>query len=357
MPSLRLSDIDATPLCLLKAISGSHAYGLAMAHSDTDVRGIFIAPQSLLYGLHCPPQISDEKSDTVFYELGRFVELALKNNPNVLELLGTPQDCIVQKHPLMARLTLDMFVSMRCRDSFAGYAVAQIKKARGLKKKIVNPMPQQRLGVLDFCHVTHRKGTVPVQTWLDQSGIELAHLGLTGLDHIKDGFAIFHDPTGQIGYRGLVMDEESTNLRCSHVAKEAEPVAWMWFNKDAFARHCKDWQEYQTWVTERNPARYEVTLNHGKGYDAKNLMHTFRLLDIAQQVATTGTFSVRCANREELLTIRRGEREYEQLLAEAEERILAIDHLFAKSGLPATPDESAIEAILVEMRAEYYGQG
>lgn len=32
-------------------------------------------------------------------ELGRFIELLLKNNPNALEVLASPEDCVQLKHP------------------------------------------------------------------------------------------------------------------------------------------------------------------------------------------------------------------------------------------------------------------
>jgi uncharacterized protein len=342
------------PHCLLKATSGSHAYGLNLPHSDVDIRGVFYAPLELLYGLQMPDQVSDSTNDTTFFELGRFVELALKNNPNILELLATPEDCVHLRHPVMELFPVEMFLSKRCRDSFAGYAVAQIKKARGLNKKIVNPMPDERKTLVDFCHVAADQGTVPLATWMERHGLAEKHLGLTDLPHVKYGYAIYHDPTGQWGLRGFLSNDASTYLSTSTVPREARPLGWMWFNKDAYAKHCKDWSEYQTWVAERNGARYETTLTHGKGYDAKNMMHTIRLLDLAEKIAQGGRFTVRCENREELLAIRRGEREYEALVEEAELRLARIDELFASSRLPDEPNAEQVESALIAARRQLY---
>ena len=80
---------------LLDVISGSRAYGLATETSDTDYKGVFLMPQNDYYGLKEINQVTSEKNDEVYYELGRFFELLLKNNPNVLEVLFSPKDCIL----------------------------------------------------------------------------------------------------------------------------------------------------------------------------------------------------------------------------------------------------------------------
>lgn len=94
------------------------------------------------------------------------MELLLKNNPNIIEILATPDDCILYKHPLMDQLRLEDFISNLCKDSFAGYAMTQIKKARGLKKKIVNPMAKERKSLLDFCNILKGYDSVPLSQWL-----------------------------------------------------------------------------------------------------------------------------------------------------------------------------------------------
>lgn len=76
------------------------------------------------------PQISNETNDEVYYEIGRFVELLLKNNPNILEILATPEDCVLYKHPLMEKLQLKEFLSKLCKNTFAYYVTTQIKKPK-----------------------------------------------------------------------------------------------------------------------------------------------------------------------------------------------------------------------------------
>ena len=88
----------AEPLFI--AIRGSQAYGTATPTSDTDYAGVYIQSLEDILGTGYREQINDDRNDTVFYELRRFLELAATNNPTILELLNTPEDCIVYKHLL-----------------------------------------------------------------------------------------------------------------------------------------------------------------------------------------------------------------------------------------------------------------
>lgn len=127
----------------------------------------------------------------------------------------------------------------------------------------------------------------------------------------------------------------------------------MLFNKDGYKKHCRDWREYHEWVGNRNDARFAGTLAHGQGYDAKNLMHTFRLLNSAEEIARDGRLTVRTPHRDWLLCVKAGEFSYEELLTLAEERI-ALQALYAASSLPELPDRTAIEQAVVRIRREWY---
>ena len=128
---LTIAPLKAEGLILLECISGSRAYGLATPQSDTDIKGVFYLPKSRYFGLHSDyvPQVNNESNDIVYYELGRYVELLLQNNPNMMELLGTPSDKILYKHPLMDSFNAEWFVSKLCQNTFAGFANSQIKKS------------------------------------------------------------------------------------------------------------------------------------------------------------------------------------------------------------------------------------
>lgn len=355
---LTLNDLRSRNLILLEAISGSHAYGLSLPTSDTDIRGVFILPQDELYGLHYVEQVADEKNDVVFYELGRFVELLIKNNPTMLELLAIPADCILHRDPVLDMVRTEDVLSKLCQEAFAGYAKAQIYKARGLNKKVVNPMDEKRKGILDFCFVPEGQGAVPLLEWLGARGWAQEDCGLVNIPHMHDIYALFYGGPGAattLGFKGVAAKEHSNAVSLSSVPKGMERAAIMAFNKDGYTIYCKDYKNYWDWVEKRNEVRYEGTISHGKNYDAKNMMHTFRLLDMAAEIAE-GIVQVRRPNREELLAIRRGEREYDALLAEAEARLPLIAERFAASKLPEKPDADRLNAVLIEMRKVVYGR-
>ncbi|MBF9224368.1 DNA polymerase beta superfamily protein [Hymenobacter ruricola] len=354
---MTIADLRRQNLILFEAISGSRAYGTNLPHSDTDLKGVFVLPEGQFFGLDYVPQVANETNDEVFYELRRFVELLLKNNPTVLELLGTPPDCVVYQHPLFGQFQAVDFLSRLCRQSFAEYAVAQIRKAKGLNKKINHPEPPARKSVLDFCYVTAGAGAQPVATWLARHGWEAAQCGLANVPHLTDLYALFVDdtPARAYGYRGLVRDPEtSQDVLLSAVPKGEEPVAYLSFNRNGYSTYCRVFREYWEWVDKRNAERYQNTVQHGKNYDAKNMLHVFRLLQMAEEIARTGQLHVRRPNRDFLLQIRRGEFEYQYLVAEAETLVERVEAAFATSALPEGPDKAAAEQLLRQVRQQFY---
>ncbi|QNE39563.1 nucleotidyltransferase [Hymenobacter sp. NBH84] len=354
---MTILDLRQRGLLLFEAISGSRAYGTHLPHSDTDLKGVFILPETEFYGLDYVPQVANDTNDEVFYELRRFVELLLKNNPTVLELLGTPEDCVVYRHPLFVAFRAEDFLSKLCRQSFAEYAVAQIRKAKGLNKKINHSEPPSRKSVLDFCYVTVGAGAQPVAIWLERRGYGASQCGLANVPHLTDLYALFVDetPDQRHGYRGLVRDPDtSQDVQLSAVPKGEVPAAYLSFNRNGYSTYCRVYREYKEWEQKRNPERYQNTVQHGKNYDAKNMLHVFRLLRMAEEIATEGRLHVRRPDRDFLLQIRRGEFEYEQLVTEAETLVERVNTAFATSTLPETPNREAVEQLLIQTRRAWY---
>ena len=350
--SLTIEDLKKRKLLLFEAVSGSRAYGLDTPASDTDLRGVFVLPKEEYFGLNYIDQLSNESNDIVYYELKRFTELLSKNNPNMLELLNMPKDCIRYQHPLYTLFRAEDFLSRQCQSTFAGYALTQVKKAKGLNKKIVNPVEKERKSVLDFCFVAEGQGSVPVKEYLEKKGLSQEETGLSKIGHMHELYGMYFDQ--EENFKGIVQSEKANDVSLSSVPKGMHPVAVMSFNKSGYSKYCKDYKEYWEWVVKRNDARYQNTLSHGKNYDAKNMMHTLRLLDMAEEIARTGQIIVRRPNREFLLKIKSGAFEYEELLKIAEERIAGMDTLYAQSQLPENPDLKKINRILIEVRKKFY---
>lgn len=124
---------------IFESVAGSTLYGLNTPTSDLDKRGIFfenIADVLNISGRQ-NGEIADDKQDTKFYSLGKFLKLASECNPNIIELLWVPEEAILYKTPLYDELIShrEWFMSKRALYSFKGYAYAQIQRAKGLNKK------------------------------------------------------------------------------------------------------------------------------------------------------------------------------------------------------------------------------
>lgn len=351
---MTIKDLKDQKLLLFECLSGSKAYGLDMPQSDTDIKGIYYMPKEMFFGLKYIPQISNESNDEVYYEIGRFIELLIKNNPNILEILATPEDCILYKHPVMDKLNITMPLSKLCKDTFGGYALTQIRKAKGLNKKILNPMPKTRKTVLDFCFITVNHSSVRAKTWFAKNSIPQANCGLSKIPNAKDLYALFYDEEKKLNYKGIANKEAANDVSISSIPTGEHEIAYFFFNKDSYSSYCKEYNEYWEWVEKRNEDRYRLNKNHGKDYDSKNMMHTIRLLQVALEIVRDGELNVKRPNREELLTIKRGELDYDEVLKKAEFLMEQIEQETIKSKLMDKPDASLIESLLVEMRSELY---
>jgi len=351
---MTIQDIKDRGLLLFECISGSKAYGLNTPQSDTDLKGVFYMAKEQFYGLDYTPQISNETNDEVYYELGRFVELLTKNNPNILELLASPEEFILYKHPVMEMLQIDMFLSKLCKDTFAGYALTQIRKARGYKKKVVNPMEKERKTVLDFCYIMENYQSVPVNEWLDKKGYKQEGCGLSSIPHAKGMYAMFYDTESKFDYHGIVLKETANEVCLSSIPNGEMAVAYLFWNMEAYSLYCKKYKEYWDWVEERNDDRYQTNLNHGKNYDSKNMMHTIRLLQVAEEILRDGKLNVKRTNRDQLLDIKSGNMDYDDLLVMADQLMENIESYSRTSSLPDVPDREKALKALVNMREELY---
>jgi predicted nucleotidyltransferase len=160
---------------IYKCIVGSRAYGLDGDGSDTDYRGVYLPPADLHWSLYgVPDQLDREETQEQYWELQRFLVLALKANPNVLECLYTP--LVEQITPLGEELLAmrSSFLSRMVFQTYNGYVASQFKK---MQADIKNQ------GQVKWKHVMHllrllisgisvlRHGFVPVR--MDEHRAEL----------------------------------------------------------------------------------------------------------------------------------------------------------------------------------------
>lgn len=390
---------------LMEFVRGSHLYNLNTKDSDVDTGGVFICrPEQCVGNLHKVTEVADAKHDNTWYELNNFVHLATKSNPTVLEALFVPNDKIIGgMHPYILPLIENntKFITKKCFSPFFGYAKAQIEKARGLNKKITNPITERKTPI-DFCYTIKENGggTENLSEFLTRNGLKIKHCGAVALDHMHDVYSIFYDfgahinedgvsrdefmtsPMGclaistyanllidscifdglydrlkcnQIGYAGILNEDMTANqLRLSSVPKGEKPIAVISYNMTGYSKHCREYKEYQEWVKNRNPVRYESNL--GKNYDSKNMMHCFRLIHMAQEIASgQGIMLDRGGiDREFLLDVRNHRYEYDEIISMLEDEREKMNSLMESSTIPDDIDVEFVNDILIGIRKEQF---
>jgi predicted nucleotidyltransferase len=161
-----MAEYDLYRHVIYRCVVGSRAYGLDDADSDTDRRGVYLPPAEMHWSLFgVPEQLENLETEETYWELQKFVTLALKANPNVLECLYTP---IIEHATPLARELLGMreaFLSRTVYQTYNGYVLSQFKK---LQADVRNR------GQVKWKHVMHlirlllagvtvlREGVVPV---------------------------------------------------------------------------------------------------------------------------------------------------------------------------------------------------
>ncbi len=120
---------DLNRFIIYRCVVGSQAYGLSRDASDIDRRGIYLPPADLQWSLYgIPEQLENRASEECYWELQKFLSLALKANPNILECLYTP---LVEHTTEISETILSkrhIFLSKLVFQTYNGYVMSQFKK-------------------------------------------------------------------------------------------------------------------------------------------------------------------------------------------------------------------------------------
>jgi predicted nucleotidyltransferase len=182
---------------IYRCVIGSQAYGLAGDDSDIDRRGFYLPPADLHWSLYgVPDQLENDETQEAYWEIQKFLVLALKANPNVLECLYTP---MVEKATPLAEKLLAMrsiFVSRMVYQTYNGYVLSQFKK---MQSDIRNK------GEVKWKHVMHlirlllsgirimREGFVPVKVEEHREKLLAIRRSEMPWDEVEDWRKRLHD--------------------------------------------------------------------------------------------------------------------------------------------------------------------
>lgn len=378
-----------------KYMAGSHSQNLNGPDSDVDFHGVYFTDFTKLIGLgnDYEEEISDERHDETYHEFGKWMTLLSKGNPNALESLFVPEGMVVGDIDPAIREVLknrDRFVSKEVVKSLSGYAFNQIKKARGLGKKIVNPVTERK-DVLDFCYTFKNQGSQPIKEFLAEHHLDQRYCGVVNIPSMKDTYGVYYDwaayykfendriswdsrwetdfgidypsVTDRIErkeffkYSGIVYPEDiekSNEIRLSSIPKGERPICFMTYNKDAYTCHCREYKEYQEWVEKRNQKRYSKAVE--AGYNQKNMCHCVRLLTMAKEISEGKGFNLwRTDDRDFLMGIKNGDYTYGYLIDYAEKLLADVNENLPKSNLPDEVDKDFVNGLTIYCRAKYYG--
>lgn len=299
------------PCVVLEATVGSQAWGLAEAHSDTDVRGTFVLPFTWMGGLAELPQdlVSTDGSAT-FWEVEKLIRQALRADPNTLELLfiNTARATdLIGEWLLEAR---DAFVSQLLYGTFGRYAVSQLKKLQQSAR-----LAEHRALVVEWLR---KEPTLSLDALAKRlaASTEIEAPSLhdaeeRAKEYVKQLYRSMHD-------QGLLPRSD----------REA--------------------------LVEFAASEQSATFDLPRELRPKNAYNLLRLIDAAIKWLRNGVPSLRVegAFRDELLAIKRGQVALTEVLRRAEALIPELEEARSSTALPPKPDVVRADALLRRVRQE-----
>jgi predicted nucleotidyltransferase len=361
-------------------LAGSHAHGTAREGSDVDLRGVCIAPlperlslfqtfeqfegplsgeltSAALPRLESHPTASrarGEKMECVIFDIAKFVSLCATANPNALEILFADERDWILDAPAWRRLhdVRRSFLTKKVRQTFLGYAMAQLKRIRSHRSWLLSP-PTRKPAREDF-GLPATEGTLSGD---DQNRIEqsiaqkIRSYGLDDLEMPKSSRIAAEERLRAFYRDALAASDDDVEDRLREVATNAlslpaDVIATLEGEKK-YRAAMKQWESYETWKLQRNPARAELERRHG--YDTKHAMHLVRLMRMGIEILAKGELFVRRHDAAELATIRDGALTFDELLAITTELEENLHRATLQTALPDDVDREHVDRLAAEL--------
>lgn len=327
---------------IFKTITGSNAYGTNREGSDLDTRGIFIAPPEVIISpFEAIEQIRYDDKDEVIYEITKFLNLLIVQNPNILELLWVREDFIQFSSPLYEELRSyrEELLTKATKFTFSEYAYSQLNRIKGHNKWINNPQSDKPPVGKDFLSVMFSKENT---TNINYNDYEAYLVG----DHV---YALFKKDNPK---STLINRIGNINNQLPKYGKKDYPDILVKYNFHEHEIKAKNWKDYWTWKNNRNEARSALEEQHG--YDTKHAMHLIRLLRMGKEILQDGVVNVYREDRKDLLDIRNGKYSYEEIIEMAEKIKSDMDTLYTTTTLKENVNKDFITDLLVDIYKKHW---
>jgi predicted nucleotidyltransferase len=371
---MRRAQIEQNTILLCK--SGSHAYGLATEASDVDYKGVFIASPEYFYGFRTIEQkdgggqdgndpesglfpfLSNQSTqvDCVIYEVRKYIQLLLNNNPNILEMLFQPEESIIYSTSLAQKLidTRYSFLSKKVKYSLAGYAYSQLKRIETHRSWLLNP-PSAPPKLEDYGLTNEWKAVAKSEI---NAFLEFLYIlvkdrleYLETIDQIKELY--YQIDLKQVLKSGkFIENPETLDFACG-ITRCSKEFLHLLHQTHLYQRDLKYWNSFVEWKTKRNPKRAEMEAKCN--FDAKHASHAVRLLRMGVEALDNCDLYVDRTNidRDYLLSIKLGNEKYEDVMEVCDKLFEQLEEKYNTSKLRRAPDTKKAEEICVEIVTEF----
>lgn len=325
---------------------GSHAYGLNTASSDLDIKGVCCPPEVYFTGAFETFEQAEGKDleknmEYVIYDIRKFIKLAAECNPNIIELLWTDDSDLLMntEEGTLLRSHKRDFLSTKARYTFAGYAIAQLKRIKTHRKWLLNPPKQpktrEELGLPGYEEIPKARfetALASIQKRLETYPVNFDDFDYADKIKIQDRVSNMLTQLGidyhlQFKAAGTYVGFDSNLIEI--LQKEQE-----------YKNNLNEYKQYENWKATRNPAR--AALEEKYGLDTKHASHLVRLLKMCEEILLTGEVVVKRPDRDELLGIKNGLKTYDEIIEWASEQEKKLNEFYVSSKLPRSVDREKI---------------